>query len=99
MRFTSDLMTRRAACCWRERREPTLATARQLRWVCEHGFSSCEELAELGMTQLTEADSSDEAVFMVKKGLADAYLSDLPSLVRLQRLQQQAGLKVITPSG
>ncbi|MFB0586724.1 hypothetical protein, partial [Aeromonas salmonicida] len=62
MRFTSDLMTLpRGVLLAREEWEPTLATARQLRWVCEHGFSSCEELAELGMTQLTEADSSDEA--------------------------------------
>ncbi|HDX9008827.1 TPA: transporter substrate-binding domain-containing protein [Aeromonas dhakensis] len=98
MRFTSDLMTLpRAVLLTREEGEPTLAAARQLRWVCEHGFSSCEELTQLGMTQLTEADSSDEAVFMVKKGLADAYLSDLPSLMRLQRLQPQTGLKVITP--
>ncbi|MGY3892294.1 ATP-binding protein [Aeromonas enterica] len=98
MRFTSDLMgLPRGILLAKGNDLLTLPAARQLRWVCEHGFSSCEELKQLGMAQLVEADSSDEAVFMVKKGLADAYLSDLPALVRLQRLQQQASLKVITP--
>ncbi|MDM5074000.1 ATP-binding protein [Aeromonas bestiarum] len=98
MRFTSDLMgLPRGILLAKGDDQLTLPAARQLRWVCEHGFSSCEELEQLGMAHLVEADSSDEAVFMVKKGLADAYLADLPALVRLQRLQQQAGLKVITP--
>lgn len=98
MRFTSDLMgLPRGILLAKGDDQLTLSAARQLRWVCEHGFSSCEELVQLGMAHLVEADSSDEAVFMVKKGLADAYLADLPALVRLQRLQQQASLKVITP--
>ncbi|MGL4356521.1 MAG: ATP-binding protein [Aeromonas popoffii] len=98
MLFTSDLVGMpRGILLAKGDDQLTLPAARQLRWVCEHGFSSCETLAELGMTYLAEADSSEEAVFMVKRGLADAYLADLPALVRLQRLQQQASLKVITP--
>ncbi|MFM1643202.1 ATP-binding protein [Aeromonas salmonicida] len=98
MRFTSDLMgLPRGVLLAKGNDTLSLAAARQLRWVCEQGFNSCEDLEKLGMDQLAQADSSDEAVFMVKKGLADAYLADLPALVRLQRLQQQAGLKVITP--
>ncbi|MDF2412202.1 transporter substrate-binding domain-containing protein [Aeromonas sp. 1HA1] len=98
MLFTSDLVGMpRGILLAKGNDQLTLPAARQLRWVCEHGFSSCETLAELGMAHLAEADSSEEAVFMVKRGLADAYLADLPALVRLQRLQQQANLKVITP--
>lgn len=98
MLFTSDLMVLpRAVLLAKSKEEPTLEEARELRWVCEFGFSSCEELALLGINDMVEADSSDEAVFMVKKGLADAYLGDLPSLIRLQRLQQQANLTVSTP--
>ncbi|MGL5127882.1 MAG: ATP-binding protein [Aeromonas popoffii] len=98
MLFTSDLVGMpRGILLAKGNDQLTLPAARQLRWVCEHGFSSCETLAELGMAHLAEADSSEEAVFMVKRGLADAYLADLPALVRLQRLQQQASLKVITP--
>ncbi|MEG0008867.1 MAG: transporter substrate-binding domain-containing protein [Aeromonas sp.] len=76
----------------------TLAVARAWRWVCIRGFGACDELARLGVKELEEADSVDEAAFMVKRGLADAYLADLPTLIRLQHLRQHAQLQVITPS-
>ena len=67
----------------------TLEQARKMRWVCIRGFGSCNELATLGMTNVTELDSRDEAAYMVKLGLADAYLALGPIVAReLQRLPE-----------
>lgn len=68
--------------------------ARGLRWLCNSGFNGCEELLRLGITGLVAVDSSDEAIFMLRKGQADAYLADLPALVRLQ---SQANMQVAAP--
>ncbi|MFC5706490.1 ATP-binding protein [Aeromonas eucrenophila] len=81
----------------RSQTHSSLAEARAWRWVCIRGFGACDELGKLGMTSLEEADSVDEAAFMVKRGLVDAYLADLPTLLRLQQLRQHAKLQVITP--
>lgn len=82
----------------RSQTETALDKARNWRWVCIRGFGACDELTRLGVKALDEADSVDEAAFMVKRGLADAYLADLPTLIRLQRQRQHARLQVITPS-
>lgn len=57
-----------------------LAQAAELRWVCERGYDSCDILESLGFKQIKKVDLSTEAMFMVKFGLSDAYLSDLPFL-------------------
>lgn len=75
----------------------SLDVAKTWRWVCLRGFGACDELVRLGVKNRSEADSVDEAAFMVKRGLVDAYLADLPTLIRLQHLRQHAQLQVITP--
>ncbi|MGY3944069.1 ATP-binding protein [Aeromonas tecta] len=82
----------------RSQQNVSLDVAKTWRWVCIRGFGACDELMRLGVKQRSEADSVDEAAFMVKRGLVDAYLADLPTLIRLQHLRQHAQLQVITPS-
>ena len=100
MRFTSPLMAipRGIMWAWSPHEsfqvEPLLAEARGLRWLCNSGFNGCEELLRLGITGLVTVDSSDEAIFMLREGQADAYLADLPALVRLQ---SQANMQVAAP--
>ncbi|MCH7371869.1 transporter substrate-binding domain-containing protein [Aeromonas sp. MR16] len=96
---TLDIMgVPRGVLLARTQTETALDDARRWRWVCIRGFGACNELIRLGVKDHSEADSVDEAAFMVKRGLADAYLADLPTLIRLQHLRQHAQLQVITPS-
>lgn len=59
---------------------PSLAQAAQMQWVCERGYDSCDLLERLGFKKVKYVDRNTEALFMVKYGLADAYLSDRPYL-------------------
>ena len=71
----------------------TIEQAKKMRWVCIRGFGSCRELASLGMPNVTQVESRDEATYMVKLGLADGYLALGPILVReLQRLPDTMGI-------
>ena len=94
MRFTSALMALpRGIMLAGSREAVSLEEARGLRWVCEFGRSACEALLQVGIRDLVTVDSSDEAIFMLREGRADAYLGDLPALLRLQ---PQANLQVTT---
>lgn len=75
-----------------------LTVAREWRWVCIRGFGACDELSRLGMKQIEQADNADEAAVLVKRGLVDAYLADLPTLLRLQHQRQHSELLVSTPA-
>lgn len=81
----------------RTQTQSSQVVAKAWRWVCIQGFGACDELARLGVKQIDEAESVDEAAFMVKRGLVDAYLADLPTLIRLQHQRQHAQLQIITP--
>ncbi|WP_349921156.1 ATP-binding protein [Aeromonas veronii] len=76
----------------------SLSAAKEWRWVCIRGFGACDELARLGMTRVEHADNADEAAVLVKRGLVDAYLADLPTLLRLQHQRQYNELLVVTPA-
>ncbi|MGL4933690.1 MAG: ATP-binding protein, partial [Aeromonas sp.] len=75
----------------------SLARAKTLRWVCIQGFGSCQELARLGMTKVTEVVSRDEATNMVKSGAADAYLG-LGPVVAKEMQSMSATMGVVRPS-
>ena len=96
---TLDIMgVPRGVLLARSQSSPSLAVARGWRWACIQGFGACDELIRLGVKRIDEAESVDEAAFMVKRGLVDAYLADLPTLIRLQHQRQHTQLQVITPS-
>ncbi|WP_421190495.1 ATP-binding protein [Aeromonas enteropelogenes] len=65
-------------------REPaqmlTLEQAKKLRWVCVRGFGSCQILDRMGIENVTQLNSRDEASYRVKLGLADAYVGLEPAL-------------------
>ncbi|EKP0306480.1 transporter substrate-binding domain-containing protein [Aeromonas veronii] len=70
----------------------TIEQAKKMRWVCIRGFGSCKVLARLGMPQVTELDSRDEATYMVKLGAADAYLALGPIIaMEMERLPESMG--------
>lgn len=70
----------------------TLEQARELRWVCIRGFGSSNELAQLQMPHVTELESRDEATYMIKLGVADAYLALEPIIaMELARLPASMG--------
>ncbi|MGL5326828.1 MAG: ATP-binding protein [Aeromonas sp.] len=71
----------------------TVEQARKLHWVCIRGFGSCRELARLDIPHVTELESSDEAINMVKLGAADAYLALGPIIAReMERLPESMGI-------
>lgn len=65
-------------------REPvqalSLEQAKTLRWVCVRGFGSCQILDRMGIENVTQLNSRDEASYRVKLGLADAYVGLEPAL-------------------
>ncbi|WP_429130218.1 ATP-binding protein [Aeromonas media] len=71
----------------------SLEEAYGMRWVCVFGVSACDELLRLGISNLVTVDSRDEAIFMLKNGQADAYLSEQPML---NRLQSMSGMTLVT---
>lgn len=81
MHFTPPLIEiPRAVLLAKPGAPPSLAQAAQLQWVCERGYDSCDLLEQLGFKKIRYVDRNIEALFMVKYGLADAYLSDRPYL-------------------
>lgn len=58
----------------------SLAQATEMQWVCERGYDTCDILSHLGFKKVKMVDANTEALFMVKYGLAEAYLSDRPYL-------------------
>jgi len=68
-----------------------------LRWICVSGGSSCQQLKRMGFPHIREAESRNEAAFMLKQRLADAYLADTPSLRVVKEQNPKAGFTVITP--
>lgn len=81
MHFTAPLIeVPRAVLLGKPGAPPSLAQATQMQWVCEHGYDSCDLLEHLGFKKIKHVDVNTEALFMVKYGLADAYLSDRPYL-------------------
>ncbi|MGY3884710.1 ATP-binding protein [Aeromonas aquatica] len=81
MHFTAPLIEiPRAVLLGKPGKSPSLAQATQMQWVCERGYDSCDLLEHLGFKKITRVDVNTEALFMVKYGLADAYLSDRPYL-------------------
>lgn len=63
----------------------SLTQAKKMRWVCVEGFGLCDGLLQLGITNVTPVDSQEEAVYMVKLGMADAYLDLGPVMARLMQ--------------
>lgn len=81
MHFTAPLIEiPRAVLLNKPGSPPSLAQAAQMQWVCERGYDSCDLLEHLGFKKIKHVDVNTEALFMVKYGLADAYLSDRPYL-------------------
>lgn len=81
MHFTAPLIEiPRAVLLARPGPSPSREQAAQMQWVCERGYDSCDLLEQLGFNKIRYVDRNIEALFMVKYGLADAYLSDRPYL-------------------
>lgn len=77
MNFTPPLIEiPRAVLLGKPGDTPSLAQAAEMQWVCERGYDNCDILAHLGFKKVKVVDTSPEALFMVKHGLAQAYLSD-----------------------
>ncbi|MCF3099282.1 transporter substrate-binding domain-containing protein [Aeromonas australiensis] len=74
----------------------TLERARKLRWVCIRGFGSCNELARLGISDVTELDSRSEASYMVKQGAVDAYL-EMGPIVTHKMARMPSSMGVVIP--
>ncbi|MEG0009910.1 MAG: transporter substrate-binding domain-containing protein [Aeromonas sp.] len=93
MHFTAPLIEiPRAVLLSKPGAPPTLAQAAQMQWVCEQGYDNCDLLEHLGFKKIKHVDGNLEAMFMVKYGLADAYLSDRPYLesnIASQRVKTQ----------
>jgi two-component system, NarL family, sensor histidine kinase EvgS len=93
MHFTAPLIEiPRAVLLAKSGPPPDLAQAAQMQWVCERGYDNCDLLEHLGFKKIKHVDTNMEALFMVKYGLADAYLSDRPYLetnIASQRVKAQ----------